>query len=122
MPVVIGRAVHLHPIVTIFAVLVGLQVYGILGGLLGVPAAAAINVVFNTLYPRGVQVVEETTGDRVAPGRAPPVGPGPEVPRPEGPAAAPPPAVPPAEPGTPTVPPAPRTPTETTSESSQAFD
>ena len=34
-PVVIGRAVHLHPIVTIFAVLIGLEVYGVLGGLLG---------------------------------------------------------------------------------------
>ncbi|MEO5941234.1 MAG: AI-2E family transporter [Candidatus Limnocylindrales bacterium] len=51
MPVVIGRAVHLHPIVTIFAVLVGLSVYGVLGGLLGVPIAAAINVVFRELYP-----------------------------------------------------------------------
>ena len=51
MPLVIGRAVHLHPIVTIFAVLVGLSLYGILGGLLGVPVAAAINVVFGELYP-----------------------------------------------------------------------
>jgi predicted PurR-regulated permease PerM len=51
MPVVIGRAVHLHPVVTIFAVLVGLSTYGILGGLLGVPAAAAVNVVFRELYP-----------------------------------------------------------------------
>jgi predicted PurR-regulated permease PerM len=51
MPVVIGRAVHLHPVVTIFAVLVGLSLYGVLGGLLGVPVAAAINVVFRELYP-----------------------------------------------------------------------
>jgi predicted PurR-regulated permease PerM len=51
MPVVIGRAVHLHPVVTIFAVLVGLSTYGILGGLLGVPAAAAVNVLFRELYP-----------------------------------------------------------------------
>ena len=51
MPIVIGRAVHLHPVATIFAVLVGLSVYGILGGLLGVPIAAAINVVFRELYP-----------------------------------------------------------------------
>lgn len=49
MPVVIGRAVHLHPIVTIFAVLVGLSAFGILGGLLAVPAAAALNVIFRTL-------------------------------------------------------------------------
>jgi predicted PurR-regulated permease PerM len=51
MPIVIGRAVHLHPVVTIFAVLVGLSVYGVLGGLLGVPIAAAINVIFRELYP-----------------------------------------------------------------------
>jgi predicted PurR-regulated permease PerM len=51
MPIVIGRAVHLHPVVTIFAVLVGLSVYGVLGGLLGVPVAAAVNVVFRELYP-----------------------------------------------------------------------
>jgi predicted PurR-regulated permease PerM len=43
--------VHLHPVVTIFAVLVGLSLYGVLGGLLGVPVAAAINVVFRELYP-----------------------------------------------------------------------
>ena len=52
MPVVIGRAVHLHPVVTIFAVLVGLSLYGVLGGLLGVPIAAAINVVVGELYPQ----------------------------------------------------------------------
>jgi predicted PurR-regulated permease PerM len=51
MPVVIGRAVHLHPVVTIFAVLVGLSVYGVLGGLLGVPIAAAINVIVGELFP-----------------------------------------------------------------------
>jgi predicted PurR-regulated permease PerM len=50
MPVVIGRAVHLHPVVTIFAVLVGLSTFGVLGGLLGVPVAAAINVIFHELY------------------------------------------------------------------------
>ncbi len=60
MPVVIGRAVHLHPVVTIFAVLIGLEVYGVLGGLLGVPAAAAINVIFNTLYPHGIEALEAT--------------------------------------------------------------
>jgi predicted PurR-regulated permease PerM len=52
-PIVIGRAVHLHPIVTIFAVFVGLSTWGILGGLLGVPVAAAINVIFRELYPTG---------------------------------------------------------------------
>lgn len=57
MPLVIGRAVHLHPVITIFAVLVGLSTWGILGGLLGVPIAAALNVTLHELYP------EETGGD-----------------------------------------------------------
>jgi len=56
MPVVIGRAVHLHPVITIFAVLVGLSSWGILGGFLGVPVAAALNVTLHELYP------EETGG------------------------------------------------------------
>ncbi|MGD0248299.1 MAG: AI-2E family transporter [Candidatus Limnocylindrales bacterium] len=52
MPLVIGRAVQLHPVITIFAVLVGLSTWGILGGLLGVPVAAAINVTLHELYPQ----------------------------------------------------------------------
>jgi predicted PurR-regulated permease PerM len=56
MPLVIGRAVHLHPVITIFAVLVGLSTWGVLGGLLGVPVAAVINVTLHELYP------EETGG------------------------------------------------------------
>ena len=58
MPIVIGRAVHLHPVVTIFAVLVGLNVYGVLGGLLGVPVAAAVNVIFRELYPAAEHAAE----------------------------------------------------------------
>ena len=57
MPLVIGRAVHLHPVITIFAVLVGLSAWGVLGGLLAVPVAAALNVTLRELYP-------EETGDR----------------------------------------------------------
>jgi len=74
MPLVIGRAVHLHPVVTIFAVLVGLATWGILGGLLGVPVAAALNVTLYELYPEetggkgdeAVGVEEEASADRVA--------------------------------------------------------
>jgi len=57
-------------VITIFAVLVGLSAWGVLGGLLGVPVAAAINVTLHVLYP------EETgnQGDRRAFDMA--VGPG----------------------------------------------
>ena len=53
MPVLIGRVVHLHPVMTIFAVLVGISAWGVLGGLLAVPAAAALNVTLQELYPAG---------------------------------------------------------------------
>ena len=51
MPFVVGRAVDLHPVVTIFAVLVGGALAGFIGILLAVPAAAAIKVMLDILYP-----------------------------------------------------------------------
>ncbi len=69
MPLVIGRAVHLHPVVTIFAVLVGLSVWGVLGGLLGVPVAAALNVTLHELYPEETRHKPEVSGRRAIPAR-----------------------------------------------------
>jgi predicted PurR-regulated permease PerM len=57
--VVIGRAVHLHPVVTIFAVLVGISAWGVLGGLLAVPVAAAVNVTLRELYPETTVATED---------------------------------------------------------------
>jgi predicted PurR-regulated permease PerM len=51
MPLVVGRAVHVHPLVTIFAVLTGEKIAGILGMILAVPIAAAIKVVLDYAYP-----------------------------------------------------------------------
>ncbi|MGI8587195.1 MAG: AI-2E family transporter [Chloroflexia bacterium] len=51
MPFVVGKAVELHPVATIFAVLAGGAMFGILGMLLAVPAAAAIKVILDFLYP-----------------------------------------------------------------------
>jgi predicted PurR-regulated permease PerM len=51
MPFVVGRAVHLHPVVTIFSVLAGGAMMGILGMLLAIPTAAAINIILEFLYP-----------------------------------------------------------------------
>jgi len=51
MPLVVGRAVHLHPLATIFAVVVGEAVAGVLGMLLAVPIIAAAKVVLDHLYP-----------------------------------------------------------------------
>ena len=51
MPIVVGRAVHLHPLVPIFAVLTGGTIAGILGAVLAVPAAAAVRVTLDFLFP-----------------------------------------------------------------------
>jgi predicted PurR-regulated permease PerM len=51
MPFVVGRAVELHPVVTIFAVLAGGAMFGALGMLLAVPATAALKVILDFLYP-----------------------------------------------------------------------
>jgi predicted PurR-regulated permease PerM len=51
MPIVVGRAVHIHPLVTIFAVLVGEKIAGVLGMILAVPIAATIKVVLDYAYP-----------------------------------------------------------------------
>jgi predicted PurR-regulated permease PerM len=54
MPLVIGRAVHLHPVVTLFAIIVGEAVAGILGMLLAVPITAAAKVALDYVYPSDV--------------------------------------------------------------------
>ncbi len=51
MPIVVGRVVEIHPVVTIFAVLAGGAAAGVLGMLLAVPTAAAIKVLLDFLYP-----------------------------------------------------------------------
>jgi predicted PurR-regulated permease PerM len=45
MPIVVGRAVHLHPLAVIFAVLCGERLAGLVGMLLAIPAAAASSIV-----------------------------------------------------------------------------
>ena len=51
MPVVVGRAVELHPIVVIFAVLAGGALLGVLGTLIAVPVAASIKVMIDAWLP-----------------------------------------------------------------------
>jgi len=51
-------AVHVHPLVTIFAVLTGEKIAGILGMILAVPVAAGIKVVLDYAYPRTTTRIE----------------------------------------------------------------
>jgi predicted PurR-regulated permease PerM len=50
MPFVVGKLVHLHPLVVIFSVLSGATLGGILGLLLAVPVAATIKITAIYLY------------------------------------------------------------------------
>lgn len=64
MPVVVGRAVELHPILVIFAVVAGGTLLGVIGTLLAVPVAASIKVMLDVwlpmLSPKESEVVPAT--------------------------------------------------------------
>ena len=74
MPFLIGRLVHLHPLVIIFSVLAGASLGGILGLLLAVPVAATVKIIAQYLYgklseepPRTVTTIDkEDSWDHVA--------------------------------------------------------
>ncbi len=51
-PLVMGKAVKLHPLVILVSTMVGTVLGGIVGLLLSVPAAAVLKVVWNFFYPR----------------------------------------------------------------------
>jgi predicted PurR-regulated permease PerM len=58
-PLVYGRALRVNPLVTILSVLVGASLLGVLGALLALPIAAAIQIVLRDWWAsRG-----EATGD-----------------------------------------------------------
>lgn len=65
-PNVMSRAVHLHPVVVILAVLLGAAAYGLLGMLVAVPLAAAVKICFVHFWARHVSYGE----DLVKPDRA----------------------------------------------------
>ena len=52
MPRVVGGGVGLHPVIALFALLLGGQLFGLWGMLLSVPIAASIQVVLYRLFPR----------------------------------------------------------------------
>jgi predicted PurR-regulated permease PerM len=67
-PLIMGRAVALHPLAVILAIAIGIIVAGIVGGLVAVPLLAVLNTAIRylTRHPEG-----EPTPDRTAPGTRP---------------------------------------------------
>jgi len=49
-PLVVAKSVDLHPLIVIFAVIIGGQFFGILGMLLAVPVTGIIKVLISELY------------------------------------------------------------------------
>jgi len=49
-PQVVGRSLHLHPLIIIFAVLAGAQIAGVVGMILSVPIFAACKVIFQHIF------------------------------------------------------------------------
>jgi predicted PurR-regulated permease PerM len=67
-PLIMGRAVALHPLAVILAIAIGIVVAGIVGGLVAVPVLAVLNTAIRYLnrHPSG-----EPTPDREPPGTRP---------------------------------------------------
>ena len=55
IPNVVGRFVHVHPLVAIFALMVGAQYGGILGLFIALPVAAVLKVIFTYFYEKLVE-------------------------------------------------------------------
>jgi len=49
-PLVVAKTVNLHPLIIVFAVIIGGQFFGVLGMLLAVPAAGIIKVLTSEFY------------------------------------------------------------------------
>src|SRR5436190_923540 len=67
MPNVLGRAVHLHPLVALFAVVVGSTAFGIVGTFLALPVAAAIGVALHEFFPEELGPIELPEDNAEAP-------------------------------------------------------
>lgn len=54
VPLIYGRAVHVHPFLVIVALLFGAEAFGILGAIIAVPIAAALQVAVQGIYVKDV--------------------------------------------------------------------
>ncbi len=52
IPNVVGKFIHVHPIMVMFALFVGAKIGGMLGIFLALPVSAVLKVLFNYLYPK----------------------------------------------------------------------
>ena len=67
-PVVYGRAVALHPLYVIVAILIGASLLGILGALIAIPAAAAVQAAVRDIWRHRAQTAPDGDGAAPVPG------------------------------------------------------
>ncbi|MFQ6097773.1 MAG: AI-2E family transporter [Armatimonadota bacterium] len=61
MPRIVGQEVGLHPLLIIFALMAGFQLWGIFGMIVAVPLAASIKISVQQLYPALATATEKAT-------------------------------------------------------------
>ncbi len=52
IPNIVGKFIHVHPVVVIFAIFIGARIGGVLGVFLALPVSAVLKVLFNYFYPK----------------------------------------------------------------------
>jgi len=62
VPLIYGRTVHIHPFLVIVALLFGAEAFGIIGAIIAVPIAAALQVAVMGIYVRDVVTPAEEGG------------------------------------------------------------
>ena len=64
-PLVYRRAVNLHPLAVITAILIGSNLLGVLGALVAIPIAAAIQITLKDIWANRPSSVLDATGSPV---------------------------------------------------------
>ena len=52
IPIIVGKFIHVHPVIVLFALFIGARIGGILGIFLALPVSAVLKVLFNYFYPK----------------------------------------------------------------------
>lgn len=52
IPIVVGKFIHVHPVVVLLALFIGARIGGVLGIFLALPVSAVLKVLFNYFYPK----------------------------------------------------------------------
>jgi predicted PurR-regulated permease PerM len=52
IPNIVGKFIHVHPVIVLFAIFIGARIGGVLGIFLALPVSAVLKILFNYFYPK----------------------------------------------------------------------